>query len=272
MENNTISSNFSNIDNKIELARELIRDQNFVQARKYLEELLKLAGNHPDINYLLAQLYEVENNFKKASDCYSNLLEFNPPYEVKYKIAYCFLDADEYERAYYLLKSLQEDNREDIDILEQLAHTARIIGKIDEAVLAYNKILEFDKNNVVALTQLSEIYYDTEDKMNHYLIKAKLNYLENMFSSSVSCLKKALNYSNDDDEVVHILLNMAKVLTEAEKYTDALEQYQFVLNMDPNNDFAQNQIEALCKKLQIEEDEEEPVSWFDKLLTYFNMF
>jgi tetratricopeptide (TPR) repeat protein len=265
---NTLSGNFSNLDDKIEIARDLIREQNFVQARKFLEELIKLSGRNPDINYLLGQIYELDQDYRKAVECFSILLELSPSNELKHRIAQCFLDGSEYRKAYDIFKELYENNYEDINIYEQYAHTARILEKTDEAVIAYNRILEVDKNNIVALTQLSELYYDSDDKINHYLVKAKLNYIESMFSSSAECLKKALNYSHDDEEIVNILLNLAKVLTDAGKYSDALEQYQFVLNLEPNNAYALEKIDALYKKMH--HDEEAEVSWLEKFFSYFN--
>ena len=265
---NTLSGNFSNLDDKIEIARDLIREQNFVQARKFLEELIKLSNKHPEINYLLGQIYEIDQDYRKAVGCFSTLLELQPSNELKHRIAQCFLDGSEYRKAYDIFKELYENNYEDINIYEQYAHTARILDKSDEAVMAYNRILEVDKNNIVALTQLSDLYYDNDDKINHYLVKAKLNYLENMLASSVECLKKALNYTHDDEEIVDILLNLAKVLTDSGKYSDALEQYQFILNLEPHNAFAIEKIDVLCKKMHEEDDDQ--VSWLEKFFSYFN--
>lgn len=265
---NTLSGKFSNLDDKIEIARDLIREQNFAQAKKFLEELIKLSGKNPEINYLLGQIYELDEDYKKAIECFSNLLELNPSNELKHRIAQCFLDGTEYKKAYNLFKELYENNCEDINIYEQYAHTARILDKQEEAIAAYNKILDVDKNNIVALTQLSELYYDNDDKTNHYLIKAKLNYIENMLANSVDCLKKALNHSHDDDEIVNILLNLAKVLTDSGKYSEALEQYQFVLNLEPDNAYTLEKIDSLYKKMQ--DDEDEPTNWLEKFFSYFN--
>lgn len=266
---NTLAGNFSNFDDKIEIARDLIREQNFGQAKKFLEELIKLSNKHPDINYLLGQIYEIDQDYRKAVECFSTLLELKPSNELKHRIAQCFLDGSEYRKAYNIFKELYENNYEDINIYEQYAHTARILNKSDEAVMAYNRILEVDKNNIVALTQLSDLYYDNDDKINHYLVKAKLNYIENMFSSSVECLRKALNYTHDEEEIVDILLNLAKVLTDSNKYTDALEQYQFILNLEPNNAYALEKIDLLSKKIHHEE-EQESVHWLEKFFSYFN--
>ncbi len=277
MDKETLPSNFPNIDDKIELARDLVREQNFVQARKFLEELIKLSPKHPDINYLLGQLYEVEENYKKAVECFVILLEYDASYELRCRIAQCFLDGEDYDKAYMLFKELYQENCEDLNVVEQFAHVSRIIGQVDEAVIAYNFMLDTDKNNLVALTQLSEIYYDLEDKMNHYLIKAKLNYIENMLSSAADCLKKALNYSSDDEDIINILLNLGKVLTEAGKYHDAMEQYQFILNLEPDNHMAKEQIKFLTKKIEkydeeAEWEEETSSGWVAKLVAFFGFF
>jgi tetratricopeptide (TPR) repeat protein len=269
---NIVSGNFSNIQAKIEMARGLIREQNFVQARKFLEELVKLSSKNPEINYLLGQIYELNGDFKKAAKCYENLLCFELSNELKNKLAQCFVDAEEYEIAYDLYSDLYDADCNDISIIEQFAHTARIMDRNDEAVSAYNRILDFDKNNIIALTQLAEIYYDSEDKMNHYLVKAKLNYLENMLSSSIDCFKRALNYSKDEDEIVGIMMNLAKVLSDAGKYEEAIDQYLFILNLEPQNEQAQTQIELMYKKIEEKEYEEpEGTSWLEKLFVFLNL-
>lgn len=277
MDKDTVSPNFSNLDDKIEIARDLIREQNFVQAKRFLEELIKLEPNHPDMNYLLGQLYELDSDYKKAVECFHVLLALNPSYDLKCRVAQCFLDGQEYDKAYNLFKELYKENCEDINVVEQFAHVARILGQVDEAVIAYNFMLDVDKNNVVALTQLSEIYYDLQDKMNHYLIKAKLNYIENMLSSAADCLKKALNYSQDDEDIVNILLNLGKVLFEAGKYHDAMEQYQFVLHLEPDNSTALAQVVLINKRLgnygeEEEFDDSQNSSWVAKLVAFFSFF
>ena len=274
MDKDTVSSNFANLDDKIEIARDLIREQNFPQAKRYLEELIKLAPQQPDMNYLLGQLYEHDQDYKKAVECFAVLLHLEPSYELKCRIAQCFLDGGEYDKAYNLFKELYQENCEDINVVEQFAHVSRILGQVDEAVIAYNFMLDVDKNNLVALTQLSEIYYDVQDKMNHYLIKAKLNYIENMLSSAADCLKKALNYSQDDEDIINILLNLGKVLFEAGKYHDAMEQYHFVLNLEPSNSIALAQVDAINKKLGNygDEESEEEHSWVAKLVAFFSFF
>lgn len=248
-------------------AKQLLKQQNFAEAQQLLEEVLATDSLNPDANYILGQIYELNEDFTQASECYSRLMEINPSIEMKYKLAQSFQNTDDYQRAYILMKEIYEHNPSDTNMCEQFAHVARVIGKSADAVEAYNKILETDKNDMVALTQLSEIYYDEGDKLNHYLVKAKVHYLENMLSGSIDCLKRALNYAQEDDDLVNVLLNLGKVLTDKGNFSEAIEQYQFVLASEPENELALKKIEELEKKIQ--NYDEYSGSWIDKLISFF---
>lgn len=241
------------IDNQLSIARNLISEQNFNKARKFLEELIKLAPHHIEINYLLGQLYEIEGNYLQASYCFEKLLQMHPTDEFKYRIAQCFMDAERYQDAFHIFEELYQVC-DDINIFEQYAHTASILGYKTKAWESYNKILEIDRNNLVALFQLSEVYYQTDDQVNHHLTKAKINYLENLLSNCTKHLKKTLNHSENEGQTVDILFNLAKVLEESGKYFEAIEQYNYILNFEPPNEVALSKIESLSEKLTAEEN------------------
>lgn len=264
----SMNANTNEAAPKIVQAKNMLKAQNMAEGKKLLEEALEVDPKNPEANYILGQIYEFDEDHEKALNCYSVLLETNPSREMKHKLAQAFQNIDNYQKAYILMKELFEENPNDPDMCDEFAHVSMVIGKSADAVEAYNKILEFDKDHEVALTKLAEIYYDEGDKLNHYLIKAKLNYLDNMLSGSVDCLKRALNYAKEEDDLVNVLLNLGKVLTDKGNVSEAMEQYQFVLATQPGNKHAQDKLEKLSKKVE-ESFDEYSESWIDKLFGFF---
>lgn len=264
----SMNVSMNKVSPKLVQAKQFLQSQQFDKAKELLEEILVMDNHNADANYILGQVYEMDEEYEKASDCYSRLLEMNPTVEFKYKLAQSFTNIDKYDKAYILMREIYEQEPDYLDVCVQFAHIAMVLHKNADAVEAYNKILERDKDDLVALTKLSEIYYDEGDKLNHYLIKAKLNYLENMLSGSVDCLKRALNYAKEEDDLVNVLLNLGKVLADKGNTNEAVEQYQFVLATQPDNEYAQKKLDELNKKIE-DSYNGYSESWIDKVLSFF---
>ena len=64
---------------------------------------------------------------------------------------------ENYEKAYEEYKKNYENNVENVHILQKLAHIASILGKKDEAMNFYKKVITIDENNMVAYEQLIDI-------------------------------------------------------------------------------------------------------------------
>lgn len=253
---------------KLIQAKQLLQAQQIEKAKTLLEEVVVVDSHNVDANYLLGQIYELDEEYEEASNCYSKMVELHPTVELKYKLAKSFENIDKYEKAYILMKEIYEQQPDYLDVCEQFAHISLVLKRSADAIEAFNKILETDKDNLVALSQLCEIYYDEGDKLNHYLIKAKLNYLDNMLSGAVDCLKRALNYAKEEDDLVNVLLNLGKVLSDKGNVNEAVEQYQFVLATQPDNEYAKNKLDELNKKIENSYSEYSE-SWIDKILSFF---
>lgn len=64
---------------------------------------------------------------------------------------------NDWQKAISINISLLKENKEDINSLSRLAHANIQIGKIDEAIKLYKKILTFDKYNNIAIKNLDKL-------------------------------------------------------------------------------------------------------------------
>jgi len=223
-----------NINARMELVKNYIDQQDYDKASEMLSEVLKLDPKHLDANYIFAQLYEFKEDFEKAAHCLEIVIEQQPVPELKYKLAQMYENIDRYEDALILYKECSRYAPDDNHLLENIAHVSRILGHDDEAIEYYKQILKRDPDNIVALTQMMELYEDRED-IFYYVTKAKVHILEGNFSHAVTAYKKALAEADHEDDIIKIRLALADLFIQKETPLQAIDEYLAVLDLDNTN-------------------------------------
>ncbi len=238
---------------KLDKAKEFLRSQRFEEAKKVLLEIVAQEPNYVEANDFLYQIYEIEEDYISAAKHLKKLYESIGSLDVEYKLAQAYQNADDYENAYSVLFDLCQKVVNDKNVFEQMAHTCRIIGKIDEAIEYYDKILKIDKEDIVALTQLAEIYYD-KDRLNFHFLRAKIYYLEGNYSNAVDAYKKSLKLIENEEEKITVHLKIAELYVKLKKYEYAHEEYQHILAIDPNNKTAEEEMGKIADEYQYDDE------------------
>src|SRR5574344_1569023 len=143
-------------------------------------------------------------------------------------------DTEQFEKAYELSASLSIKNPKSIELLEKKAHLAIIVNKKNEAINAYNKILDIEPNNTLALSQLMDLYFDT-DKFLYYTTRGSLHTIEGLLSHAVSDYKKALDKTDNEKDIYATRLIIASLYEDLKKENQAIDEYLRLLDMKPQD-------------------------------------
>ncbi len=149
--------------------------ENYNAAYPYLERGLELASNHEMITriyFILGQINQKYNDFKKASDYYAKVVKRNPPYEMTFEaqinMAQCYGDGagdSKYLNKVLLKMAKETKNAEYLDqIYYALAQVAMFDNK-DTLVIHYlrksvSSSVSDDFQKTESSLELADIYFD----------------------------------------------------------------------------------------------------------------
>ena len=139
---------------------------------------------------------------------------------------------------------------------ENIAHVCRILGHDDEAIEYYKQILKRDPENIVALTQIMELYEGKENIL-YYMTKAKVHILEGNLSQAASAYKKALAEADHNDDIIKIRLSLAELYIQKEAPLQAIDEFLAILDLDMTNSYVYRKLAEVYKNMDHLESAEE---------------
>lgn len=237
-----------NVDLKIALVHEYLKKQDHISATPLLEQILLLDPSNLEANYILAQVHEFDEKYAQAADCLQKVVDQKPSDDMKYKLAQLYESSDNYSKALELYKECHDSNPSDMDVISALGHISRIMKNPDAAITYYEKMVEIEQENMVALTQLLELYEDL-DKFKYYLLRAKINEIEGAISHALSSYKKALAEAEAHNDIINIRFHIADICVQSDKLMNAIDEYNAILEIDPRNYTAYKNMAKVYNKL-----------------------
>ncbi len=137
----------------------------------------------------------------------------------------------QYDQVASLLEPFKKDKKNDSALFfNELGIAYRNLGKLPEAVQAYQEAGVRDPQNPVILNNLGYVYY-----------------LKKEYSQAIASYEKAVRLAPRFKEVHS---NLALVFYQMKKYEDALQEVENVLRLDPNHEAARKLKEEIQQKLK----------------------
>lgn len=261
-----INNQPENINARMELVRQYLESQNLEKAKPLLEEILALDSCHVDANFIMGQILEFEEDYSGAIKCFETVAEKHPSSDLQYKLANAYENNDEYDKAHNLYIQLYNVLPADTNLCERVAHTARILNDNNEALDFYSRLLALEPDNIVALTQLAEIYEEEGQSFFQNLTRARISEIEGNLSHAISNYKKALAEAEKQEDAIQIRLAIAGMQIKKENYLQAIDEFLSVLELDENNFEIYLNLAELYLKL---ENEHSAADAFEKALTIY---
>jgi tetratricopeptide (TPR) repeat protein len=215
----------NNVNARLIESAALMGQKKYGDSRQLLESMLKVNPNSTDVLFQLGVVNLAENKYKEAGDAFRKSYELNPanPRGLMGMVE-TDMAQNKTDDALKLLKEESAKSPGRMDLVMQLANTSVRAGRYDEAIGYFQKVLDTrDKNDKYRgdiLMRIGETYRRKGDLAN-----------------AIVSLQKAKEILPEN---VVILSTLALVLDTAGKWTDAMQVYQVVLKMDPNNGVSLN--------------------------------
>ncbi len=152
-----------------------IARENYYEAYPHLERILELNQDHEVVtraNFILGQINQLDNDFKKASTYYTKVVKRNPPhimtFEAQMNIAQCYSDGDgnsNYINKVLLKMAKETKNKEYLDQIYYALAQVAIADNKDTLVIYYLKksvasSLVDDIQKTTSSLDLGDIYFD----------------------------------------------------------------------------------------------------------------
>ncbi len=207
------------------------------------EELARLEPKNVENHLLLGRLYRLNNDLLKAEGAFKKAVEVQPDAEEAVtSLAFLYNEEGDSKRAIAVLEAVPEVARS-AKIYAALGYTQEQQKNYKQAVAAYEKAVELDRENLDALRGLAQnLAYDNrpEEALEHYQAIAEADpqdpqsYLRmadiyrrmGKFGPATENLKKAAGLVPDSLEVAY---NIALVYEAQGRYEDAIPVLQKLL-------------------------------------------
>ncbi|MEM9055649.1 MAG: tetratricopeptide repeat protein, partial [Pseudomonadota bacterium] len=136
----------------------LVREGKVDEARTLLNERLLEEPENPDLRFIQAELYEIENNLSEAENIYRELLAVSPAAPGPLRQALRILvQQNRQEEAREILETAITAAPQDSFPQVLLAGHQEHIGDIDGAIATYQALYEVDSGNLVVVNNLASL-------------------------------------------------------------------------------------------------------------------
>lgn len=146
-----------------------------------------------------------------------------------------------------------------LETLHNRANDALLNNQKDRAIEIYNEILKEKPTDEIALSQLMDLYNDT-DRLKYYLTRAHLNITQNKLEHAINDCKKAINA---DHTSIIANLQLAKLYRVTNKNLKAIDVFSHTIELDPESLEAYKE---LCELYLIEGSENSALSTIQRAI------
>lgn len=243
-----------------------LNSDNTEKAISYLNKFMELKPDYKaEVYYQIALIYESKKNYKKMLEYIEKSIKEDESYlKPRYLLAYYYESKNDLKTAIEKYNEILKIDPSNVEILNHLGeiYLSPSINDIEKAKSYFDKAVEIDTSNAVALYWLSLISEEKKDyeKAVYYLEKysepetnpavaLKLSYyytLLNNYPKAISLLEKLHSRWPENLEITYYL---ALGYEDTEKYDKAYNLLVELSTKNFQNDDAILQLAIVCEKL-----------------------
>jgi len=210
------------VEQRIDIAGRMSKEGNFDEARRVLQEALRLDGNCCECLNSLGITYFKEGRLKEAEAHFRNALKIDPLYlEALCNLGLCLYQQGEshYEEAsVYFRQALELTHNNDFQLHKNLADVLRDKGDFKEALKHYGEAVRLQPDYAPAYNGLSMLYY-------------RLKQYDKAFDEAQKAVKFRPDYA-----LGYFYLGMIE--TARKHVPEAIQYYETSLKYEPNPRYA----------------------------------
>lgn len=254
---------------------------------KIVKELMAAIGNEPDnylYNEMLGSFYYGRHELAKAEEQLALCIKNNTlAIRCRLDLAKTMIDLDHADRALFKLEETEKLVPNNAEVFFLLGKTYEKLFKPQKALAMYEKAIKLDPNGVEYYTSaaMSYLKQDNLTKAGEYIGNAKLiqansplvfNFLGQMHQYQGDLGKAEIEFKKAieaDKTNIDSHFHLANIYRETERYTEAIEQYEAILNLDDKYSDAYFGLGRTYYKM---EENDKAISEFEKALNLTNRF
>ncbi|KAA3637006.1 MAG: tetratricopeptide repeat protein [Calditrichaeota bacterium] len=239
------------------IARIYLGKNELTQAKKYFQQQLEYSYETKTSFLGLAEISKQEKNRGQTEEYLTQAVKLVPkdPY-VNYKYGYFLLEENTPETAVRYLEKSYAVNQENPKVVKVLADTYFMLGRYEDALDKYNKLLKLEKPNAAILNDIGNCYFNLKNYVqaaNSY--KESLSQVEPLEFTKKNLAIAELKQSNDSEALaalqsyltknntdIEALILCGDIYKKTEEYQAALEKYEYILSLDRSNIHAMYQL------------------------------
>ena len=206
----------------LNIAKLYIAENATPSAINALERAMSKNIDSEEIRETLSELYLKDNQPKKAMDITKNELT-----KVK-----CLLDCGEDDKAFEILSENKDKYQTNAKFHSLLAQYYFMKNNFDEALKEVEEFDKYEKNSPLTYQMRALIYENKRDDYNAYLNWGKYNILRGNKDIAINEYLNAYRMRDDD---LNLLSSLAVLLEESGDKNHAMEIYERIAKLEPNN-------------------------------------
>ena len=214
--------------NKIEeiftLAERYHKKNNFIEAQKLYESIIKIEPNHIESTFRLGSLFAQVNNFDKAINFLSKVIKNKPNHSKAHNnIGIVFNSLRQYQKAKYHYEKAIKINPKHEEAYNNLGLVFFELGKFENAFECYHEAIKINSNHYNAIKNISILFRQLDIDVFSRINREKLKKLF------------LLLYKREDVEHKDIFLNAKKILLTKENYIELKQTVNSDNLLEKNN-------------------------------------
>uniref|UniRef100_A0A7C6EGG9 Tetratricopeptide repeat protein n=1 Tax=candidate division WOR-3 bacterium TaxID=2052148 RepID=A0A7C6EGG9_UNCW3 len=242
------------------IARINLEQRRYDEAEKAIEDAIKINPDFTELWVYAGFIAMDKKDYKTARYYLTEAAYHNADMSQIYYLlgATCELDSA-YTDAYFYYKKSLSLNQKSLAGLSALANICDRIGKKDEALRTFERIIQIDSTDATALNYVGYTYAERGEKLdyalelveralsiepnNGYIIDSRgwVYYQKGDYNSALLDLKRASELVED----AVIFEHLGDVYLKLNEFEKAIEMYNKVLNLDPKNKAVKHKLSNL---------------------------
>lgn len=242
------------------IARINLEQRRYDEAEKAIEDAIKINPDFTELWVYAGFIALDKKDYKTARYYFTEAAYHNADMSQIYYLLGATSELDgAYTDAYFYYKKSLRLNQKSLAGLSALANICDRIGKKDEALRTFEKIILIDSTDATALNYVGYTYAERGEKLdyaleliekalsiepnNGYIIDSRgwVYYQKGDYNSALIDLKRASELIED----AVIFEHLGDVYLKLNEFEKAIEMYNKVLNLDPKNKSVKNKLSNL---------------------------
>lgn len=228
---------------------QMIDQQLYASASSQLDQMIAKDPKNPQLLHLHGMIEHQQRKFPEARGWFEKALKINPDlFNSLFLIGDCFLKEGKYAEAETTFVKLAA-KKDDTFVLLNLAEAKRSLGKTDEAIGVYEKLLKADEKAVEPKIYLAETLLEKDDSekaaewINQALaqqpenalarfVKGKILFRGGLLDEAIVSIKQAISLSPENTAFKTLL---AQIYLKGGRVPEALDTAGSVIKKDPQS-------------------------------------